>query len=191
MTNSVKKEKKQFAIDAVIVVVIAIAVLTVFWVLSSSKQTTTYSEAEVDASDALVCKNNTDDGSFFKTSERISVSHEIRILVKKDALSTITLIYTGQFESKSATEYASGVLHADYNKHLSEYGLSPSEFAPRFNTEDNTLTITLYANVGAINSVSSKLFYIDSSEFNKVKSMDVDKLKSLYESKGFLCTIQE
>ncbi len=189
MSNSVKKTRRQLAISIVIVVLITAVIVGVILILGSGKETKTVTSVESDVEKTIVCTNSDDETSFFKSGYPNSAKHEVRIIVKNNKMDKLSMKYTGVYESEYVAEKSSGIIHAAYNDLLGKNSISQGVFSPNFMKNGSTLTIELIGEVKDINPVTAKLFYIDQSEFNKIKSFSLDGIKRTYENKGFSCDI--
>lgn len=191
MSNSVRREKKQFVIDVIIIVIIAIATAVIVWILSVSKETKTITQTETSEHESVVCINDSDGESFFKSDSIIRVSHEIKVLLKNDKMDSISLRYVGEFSSNNEADQMGGVFHGNYNKYFAKYNLNPSDYSPNFVIDANTVTISLFGSVNSINTYTSKLFFIDSSDYYKIKAFSINEIESYYKNRGFSCNYYE
>lgn len=192
MSNSVKKTRRQLATSIVIVVLITAVVVGLILILGSGRETRTVTNEESDEEKTVVCTNSNDEKSFFKSGYSANpVKHEVRIITKNNKMDKLSIKYTGVYESEYITGKSSGLIHAAYNDLLGKNNIAQDIFSPNFMKNGSTLTIELYGNVNDINFVTSKLFYIEQSEFNKIKSLSTDGLKKIYENKGFSCDIMD
>lgn len=191
MSNSVKKAKRQIIVDIIVVVLIAVVVVAVILILSSGKETIVTEQGEDNETSVIICKNNSNEKSFFHTTYNIKVDNELRFMMKNNKMDKLFATYKGELDDSATAEYVVSLMHADYNELLGKNNIHQNTFSPNFTTKDNTLTIELFGNVTDINSVTSKLFFIDASEFNKVKSLSSANLKKLIENKGFSCYYSE
>ena len=191
MANSVKKTSRQLVVDIIIVLLIAAFVIALIVILNSGKETVTTTTTDQDKKDMLICKNHDDEKSFFKSSyQPSSVSHELRMIVSGNKLDTITMTYTGTYDDPTTAERARALMHADHNILLGSNNISEDIFSSLFSSEGSVVKIELFGRASDINSVTSKLFYIDTSEFYKVKNMSSSGLKTTFENKGFSCNYQ-
>ena len=187
MSNSVKQEKRRLIMDIFIVVFILIIVLIVIWILSSGRETVVTSTTETEKQEKIICKTDSDEASFFKSNLETSSEHEIRIVLINNKMSRLYTDYSFTFESNSIAENEAGVLHARHNEMLGKNNIPLDVFSINFSINDNTVKIEMFGEPKNLNSVTSKLFFIDASEFDKVKSMSSASIKTLYESKAFSC----
>ena len=191
MANSVKKTRRQLVVDIIIVLLIAALIIILIVILNSGKETVTTTTTEQDEKEVLICKNHDDEKSFFKSSYKPStVGHELRIIVSNNKLETITMTYTGTYDDPATAERARALMHADHNILLGSNNISEDVFSSLFNSEGNVVRIELFGKANDINSVTSRFFYIDTSEFYKVKNMSSSGLKTTFENKGFSCSYQ-
>ena len=192
MSNSVKKTKRQLAFSITIVVLVTALIIGIILVLNSGRETKTVTTTDKGAHGTLNCINHDDENSFYKSEyTATSVEHELRIVIKDDAMDKLSMKYIGTYENENIAKKSSALIHAKHNELLGSNNISQNIFSTNFSNTDNKLTIELFGEVKNINSVTSKLFYIDQSEFNKIKSFSSSQLKSTFENKGFSCTFQD
>lgn len=190
MSNSVRKEKKQYIFGIILIVIVAVITAVVVWVLSFSKETVVKTERDSSEHGSLLCKGKSDEYSFFKDSPS-KVTQEVKILFVDNKMDKISLAYTGIYDSEYNAQLYGTQFRVDFEKKVLDYGKETTSFSPIFAIENNVLTISLYTDVKNIDSSTSKFFNIDTSEFNSIKSMSQSEVKSLYEKKSFSCIIQE
>ena len=191
MSNSVKKAKRQIIVDIILVILITVIVVAVVLILSSSKETIVTEQGEDNETSVIICKNNSNEKSFFQTTYNLKADNELRFMMKNNKMDKLFATYKGELDDSATADYVVSLMHADYNKLLGSNNIPENTFSPNFTSKDNTLTIELFGNVTDINSVTSKLFFINASEFNKVKLLSSVNLKKLIENKGFLCSYSE
>ncbi len=192
MANSVKKTRRQLIVDIIIIILIAAFVIFLIVILSGRKETVTTTTTEKDKNSTLVCKTSKDlESGIFDYLSPNSHSHEIKIMLLNNKINKISYAYTGTYATDGAARNAHAFLHADYNEYMGKFSQKASDFSPNFNDAGTEVMISLFGQVENINSYTGKLFFLDSSEYNKAKTFSSDMLKKLYENKGFSCDYQE
>ena len=192
MSNSVKKTKRQLALSITIVVLVTAIIVGIILVLGSGRETIIVATSEDNVYDTLICKNHDDVNSFYKSSyQAISVEHEVRIVLKDDFMEKIYMKYTGIYENEDVAKKSRALIHANHNELFGSNNISEDIFSSNFTSNGNKLTIELFGETKNINSITSRLFYIDQSEFNKIKSFSSSQIKNAFEKKGFSCAFQD
>lgn len=192
MANSVKKTKRQIFVDIIIVALIAAFVIFLIIILNGRKETVTTTTTEKDKNSTVVCKTDKSiESGVFDFRGPKEHKHEIKVMLLNDKMDKISYTYSGTYESNKDAENAHAFLHASYNEYMGKFSQKASTFSPNFNNAGTEATINLFGQAGDINSYTGKLFFLDSNEYYKAKSLSSDMLKKLYENKGFSCDYQE
>ena len=192
MANSVKKTRRQLIVDIIIVILIAAFVIALIMILNGGKETITTTTSEKDKNSTIVCKSSAHvENEVFKYGEPASFTHEIKVMLLNNKMDKLSYTYTGNYGSTTAAETAHAVLHASYNEYMGKFKQTPGYFSPNFSDAGAEASFNLFGEVNNINSYTGKIFFLDSSEYNKAKSLSSSMLKKLYENKGFSCDYQE
>ena len=192
MANSVKKTRRQLILDIIIVILIAAFVVFLIVVLNGQKETVTTTVTDKDKNSTIVCKTSDDiENGVFSYLSPEAHTHEVKIILLNNKMDKISYTYSGTYKFDGEAKDAHAFLHANYNDYMGKYNQKTNLFAPNFNDAGAEVTISLFGQVKDVNSYTGKLFFLDSSEYNKVKSLSSDMLKKLYENKGFTCDYQE
>ena len=192
MANSVKKTRRQIVVDVIAVLLIAAFVIFLIIILNGRKETVTTTNTNKDKNSVIVCKSSSDlKNDVFNYFEPETHIHEIKIMLINNKMDKISYNYSGTYKSDNEAKSAHAFLHANYNEYLGKYSQKTSDFSPNFNDSGVEATISLFGTAEKVNSYTGKLFFLDSSEYYKAKSLSSDLLKKLYENKGFSCDYQE
>ena len=207
MANSVKKEKKRLIIDILIIVVVAIITMAIVWILTSGKTTNSVTTFEQDSTGSVVCtlkktsdeskddagvQDQDDTNQAFFTDARVKESTEtVKVVLTNGKMDKIFYSFDGKTENEKVAEQVAAQLLANQNEYLGKYGVALNTFSPSFSNVGDMVEIRLFGRASDISAYTGKLFYISSSEYNKVKSFSADMIKKTYTNKGFSCVLQD
>ena len=145
--------------------------------INSSTKRTNYSFS------SLSCSINDSQQSFFDLSETVNNKQEIKIAFKDDYISTIMYTLDANYNYKKIAKEKEAKFYADYDHFMADHGLSIEKLSTIFTSSDLKVKIKLYAEKENLNSMTAKLFLLDSA--NGEYSSKV--LQKYYEEKGFTC----
>lgn len=184
-------EKKGFPgwLKWTIIVITVALIVFVFWWLMRPKETYTSNSIDASKADALVCKIDDIDDVFFESEYAISDRHEIKAMFEEDKLSSLSYSYYGSFESNDVAKTVDATMHGKYNKYLGERSLSQNSLNPVFSVMENDTKVSLYAKNSEVTNQTAMFFFVDSDEFQRLSSRNINELKEMYEKKDFTCQI--
>ena len=138
----------------------------------------------------LVCKDTTLMHPALESKSVSSHTNTITANFQDDKLSSISLLYEGDYGSEQMAEEAESFAKADYNLTLTnKYGESDDIFSVNFSTDEPKMQMVQTArDISKINSKTITYFLLDQGT-SIAKSLD--GLKKQYEAKGFTCEISE
>ena len=112
-----------------------------------------------------------------------SNKQEIKIAFKNDYIATIMYTLDANYNYKKIAKEKEAKLYADYDHFMTDHGLNIEKLSTTFTSSDLKVKIKLYAEKENLNSMTVKLFLLDSA--NGEYSSKV--LQKYYEEKGFTC----
>ena len=178
-----KKQNNYLIIGSIFLAIIIILILVVVWLFSNNKETITSSD--------LSCESSSSEGRFFKPYDAIRVKHRIVMTFVNDVLNSASYTFHGTYNSDDKAENAEAWLHGDYNEHFKGTDLNPENYAPNFVSVNSKVDISLYVDRNKMNSVIMQVFNLNTEELAKFNDLHMDDFKTIYEKKGFTCTLHE
>ncbi|MBR2840046.1 hypothetical protein IKE82_01820 [Candidatus Saccharibacteria bacterium] len=138
----------------------------------------------------LVCKDATSVHPALASKPIDSYTNTVTANFQNEKLSSISLLYEGEYGTAARAEEAKSFAMADYNLTLTnEYGESDDIFSVHFSTDGSNMQMVQTArDINKINLKTVTYFLLDKGT-NIAKSLD--GLKKQYEAKGFTCEISE
>lgn len=134
----------------------------------------------------LICKDTTSIHPALMSKPAEEYTNTITANFQDDKLSSISLVYEGDYGTKSRAEEGEAFARADYNLTLTEkYGKSKDIFSFNFSVNGAKLQMTQATrDISKIDSNTVSYFLLDRGT-NMAKTLD--GLKKQYEAKGFSC----
>lgn len=186
------KDRKKKALIRAVAFALIIAFVAILILLLTNKKETLITQGTQDSNATLLkCEITHFEDAFFKHSTVQNTKHEIDISLLDDRISKMTYDYTGTYNSMEAAVSAEARLHADYNKYMSQAGLSPESYNPVFNAVKTKVRISLYAELKKMNSVIGKIFSLDEDEVKHLGDYGASEMKKIYEKKSFACSLKD
>lgn len=185
------EKKRTINTIGIILLIFAAIIVLIFFILFNGRETYTSDDRGSDAYLALDCKTGAIDEAFFTSSTVNTISNHLKVTFNKDGVDKIFYSFEGVYRSEGDAEQDNAVLHARYNKHMSEYGIYPEVLTPTFSTVNTKLTINLYAkNRDVITRGIGTLFFIDDDNLESFLKYSRDQVADYYKDKGFSCKKQ-
>lgn len=191
MSEGDRGRRKKALMRAVVFTLIVAFVAIVILLITNKRETLITQESQDSNATILKCEITYLEDAFFKYSTVQNTKHEIDISLLDDRMSKATYDYTGTYNSMEAAVSAEARLHANYNKYMSQAGLSPESYNPVFNAVKTKVRISLYAELKKMNSVIGKIFSLDEDEVKHLGDYGASEMKKIYEKKGFSCSLKD
>ena len=186
------KDKKKSALIRAVAFALIIALIAIIILLLTNKRETIITQETQDSDATLLkCEITHLEDAFFKHDTVQNTKHEIDISLLDDKISKMTYDYTGTYNSEKAAIDAEAWLHADYNKYMSQAGLSPESYNPVFNAVKTKVRISLYAELKKMNKVIGKIFSLGEDEVKHLGDYGASEMKKIYEKKGYTCSLKD
>lgn len=180
--------------DKVLVVAITVLIAVVVFILACSvgqKETYTSGDGKRTEIEALVCQATNPEGGFLESETAEKVTHEIRITFRGDEADKWHYVFLGEYASPEAAIRDENALHSYYDIHMGKEEIPLTTFSPAYLLDDEELKITFYTNdKNDLTTSTASLFFIDATESATIMRAKIGDLKTLYEKKGFSCTIK-
>lgn len=172
-----------------IIVIIGAFVLAIFAILFNNSETHISTKNEQNTINILDCTTISPTKPFFKHNLEIKSEHRVKIEYINDSFSGLNFTYTGTYQSPETASEALSWLHADYNIYVAKTGVYQEDLFPTFSTIGSENVINLYLPKKYLNSGTAKFVFIDNDEFNSINNTSIQKMRELYENKGFTCNV--
>lgn len=138
----------------------------------------------------IVCKDTSSLHPALTSVKIDSYTNTITANFSDDKLSSISLLYEGEYGTEKSAKSAEAFAAADYNEILvKKYGEKIDIFSVNFSVEGSKMQMAQTTrNIGKINTNTVAYFLLDHGA-SMAKSPD--GLKKQYEAKGFTCEISD
>ena len=187
-----RKEKSNYLIIGVIVAaIVIILILVIIWFFTNNRETIISEDADYGSISSLECETTKSEDAFFKPYDATRVKHRIVSTFKGDNIDDMSYDFEGTYNSEEKATNAEAWLHADYNLHFRDTGVSPETYSSNFVITKSKVKILVYAEHKQINKVIAPLFYLTGDDYDKIWDYSGKELKKVYEEKGFTCTFRE
>lgn len=184
--------KNSDAISWIIVGSVLFALALAFFFLLSGKETRVSETFENNSIMALECKIGAVSDSFYTSSIANTVQNDIKLTYKEKKIDKLFYTFTGVYRSDEVAAQDETTLHAKYNIYVGDHDVAMESLAPTYSVNKSKLILTLYADQYArINPVTAIFFFIDNDRIDGFEDYSIEEAKKYYETKGFVCTINE
>lgn len=189
-SGKTKKTKKTWGTVALALGLTAVAALVIFGVtqLFVPRETISTPTSTSSSINALVCEAEDPQEKFFATDGAVSVDHVIKATYVDSVADKISYTYEADYGSPEAATKAEAQLHADYNIFMGKNG---DDFTAQFMPMGDELKISVFAETKNLGSLTSRVFFINTEEFEELKDYDVQDLAKIFQRKGFSCEFDE
>ena len=186
-----KNTKQNQLLIGVAFAIVAIILIIVVLVNMMGKDTTGDIKIEGEAKvTGLVCKDSTLIHSALESKPMLSHTNTITANFQDDKLSSISLVYEGDYGTEERAEEAEAFARADYNLTLTnKYGEKDDIFSNGFSVDGAKMQMVQTArDIGKING-NTVTYFLLGQGVNIAKTLE--GLKNQYETIGFTCEISD
>lgn len=146
---------------------------------------------EYAATASLYCLAENPQNAFFVANDAISAKHELRILFSNNEIEDISYVYKGGFGSEETAGQRFAAMRSKYNIYMAKTPINQEALTPVFVVIEKSVNINLFFDRGTFVAEMAPLVFLNQEDYEDAIGLPVDGVKSLYETLGFSCNINQ
>lgn len=159
--------------------------------LPGGKEIHTSEGDEHAATTLLYCSAGNLQNAFFMENDATSAKHELRILFSDNEIEDISYVYKGEFDSEEMAGQRFAAMRSKYNIYMTKTSIGQEALTPVFVVIEKSVNINLFFDKGTFVAEMMPLVFLNQEDYEDVIGLPVDGVKSLYETLGFSCNINQ
>lgn len=165
-----------------IILIIASVILFVFFFLRG-QTTITGQNGEIITRESLTCEAKNPEYQFLSYDNTDNKIAKIIVLFDNHKFDSISFMYTLYYNDTESIRTSKTINSAQLNVFYGKDGLPANSFTKTFSSDDEKVTMSLYANADDFNSVTSKYFMADGLD----DKSNLDIFVKKFNEQGFDC----
>lgn len=174
----------------------AIIIGLVWFFVGNGTENKTHSN-ENTVSSYIDCNSAHPTNSFLYSDLSNNPNHELKATFNEWDINTLSYTYTGSFANARTAEEESSRLLTKYNTYMGqETSYKNSVLSPAFSPVNENLAINLFMARKYLDRNTAKLFFLSEAEYEEIEKLNdyneiLNKLKTFYQEKGFICEVKD
>ena len=168
-------------INGILLIIISIILIAVF--LLKGQTTVTGQNGSITTVKSLVCETDNPEYQFLSYDNSDKKNAKVSVLFNANGINSISLLFTLHYSDSKAVDSSRAINSANLYIFYGEDGLPANSFSKSLSSDNEKVTISLYASRDDFNSMTSKYFMADGLEENS----DIEDFERSYTKQWFVC----